>query len=76
MAQYQGIVKGQSQFVSRIGNKRSGLRVEANGWDCGISVRVAWNEEKERDEFYVYLTGGSNEYSPPRLIGRYSEEDL
>ena len=71
MAQFIGIVQGQSQEVTRLGSKASGLRVVANGWNSGVKV----NARTEKDDygnlvdvFVIEATGGSNGASPGQLI--------
>lgn len=58
MAKYQfwGTLRGKSEnTVERAGSKRSGLTVEAAGWNGRIQVRVWHNETKGVDEFSVLL---------------------
>ena len=62
MARYKGGVKGQSSTkVTRLGSPRSGLSVDANGWDCGAIVNMyPCTEDNSKDVVSVSLTGGSN----------------
>lgn len=66
MAQYLGLVEGSRGPATRLGGKASGLRVEANGWACGIEVDV--KHEDGHDVFYVTLTGGSGCQRPRRPL--------
>tara|TARA_R110000824_G_scaffold10990_2_gene47947 strand:+ start:2072 stop:2311 length:240 start_codon:yes stop_codon:yes gene_type:complete len=59
MAQYKADIIGNRGGVSRLGHKTSGLECWVRGWSSGVEVIALWNEEKEEDEFHVYVTGGS-----------------
>ena len=59
MARFMGVLQGNKGGVSRLGNKKSGLTVTANGWNIGIKVHCFVNEQG-KDEFQIYKTGGSN----------------
>jgi hypothetical protein len=58
MQPFQGIIRGRGrQPVTQLGSKLSGMTVELNTINWGISVRA---EQKGRDiVMHVYLTGGS-----------------
>ncbi len=58
MAQFKGTVKGQRGEASRLGGKKSGLEVTANGWNDGIRISVKHIDGK--DMFTIYRTAGSN----------------
>lgn len=67
MARFRGTVRGQRGEASRLGNAKSGLLVEANGWEGGIRVE-AFAQPNGEDRFEVYVTSGSN--------GRYRSRHL
>jgi len=50
------------------------MTAKVNGWDRGIRVTSFYNETTKRDEFHVFLTGGSNFDVDIRCLYR-SEED-
>jgi hypothetical protein len=60
MAQFRGTIQGQRGEASRLGGKGSGLRVTANGWECGVTVSLEYDEKAGTDRLYVSLTSGSN----------------
>ena len=68
MAHFRVIAQGNRGSVSRLGSKKSGLSVQANGWDLGVEVSARFNKETGKDEFVIYKTGGSN--------GRFSSEKV
>jgi hypothetical protein len=57
MAQFYGGVHGQAGEATRLGSKRSGLNVFANGWNVGAKVSI--EHEDGRDVVRVYRTKGS-----------------
>lgn len=73
MAHFRGTVKGSRGVSSRLGSKKSGLVVTADGWDVGIRVEV-WHGGG-KDHVRVYRTGGSNERTPPVIIAEFAEEE-
>lgn len=77
MAHFIGYVIGKSStMASRFGSPRSGIKVSANGWNCGVDVR-GYVDENGIDHFIVHLTGGSN--GPSQLsvkLGDFTENDL
>ena len=71
MAQYMGILQGRRGEVTRLGDKKSGLRVVANGWDSGVKVNARTETDDNGnliDVFVIEATGGSNAASPSRTI--------
>lgn len=62
MAQFRGTLEGQRGAASRLGSKKSGLNVTANGWNIGANVRLRHLKEdgRERDIMHVSVTGGSH----------------
>lgn len=71
MAQFRATIQGQRGEASRLGTKNSGLRVTANGWDCGIAVQVS--HEHGKDVFRVWRTSGSNGGHSPLLLAEFTE---
>lgn len=72
MAQFRGIIQGQRGEASRLGSKQSGLVVRCDGWHSGVRVEAA--NVNGRDQFEVYVTGGSNNPSA-RHIGTLTTID-
>ena len=68
MANFIAKIQGQRGTASRLGSKKSGLSVTANGWHLGISVNAFHNANTERDVFNVYINGGSNGGNPEYVI--------
>jgi len=75
MAQYRGTVNGQRGMASRLGSKRSGLEVRADGWHVGCRVSITWDEASEEDIVRVYRTQGSA-HEGERLISEYRHADI
>ena len=71
MAHFRATIQGNRGEASRLGTKGSGLDADVNGWDSGVSVRASYNNEKKRDEFSIYLTGGSGYSSVGKFLGKY-----
>lgn len=60
MAHFRGTIQGVRGEASRLGTKKTGLTVTADGWDFGVEVRL-WHDAKEgKDRATVYVTRGSN----------------
>ncbi len=59
MARFLGAVKGNKGGVTRLGTPNSGMTTSCNGWNLGVDV-IASVDEKGRDVFHIYKTGGSN----------------
>ena len=70
MAQFRAIIQGNRGGVSRLGSKKSGLSVVANGWHLGIKVNASYDKETGKDRFVVYKTDGSTSGS---LMERLAE---
>lgn len=62
MAQFRGRVWGQKGEASRLGSKKSGLHVEANGWNIGADVTLfsVTEDGRERDAMEIKITYGSS----------------
>jgi len=67
MAQFRATIQGRRGDASRLGDKRSGLDVRANGWDSG--VRVQASHEDGKDVFHIFQTTGSHNRGLERLLG-------
>ncbi len=57
MARFRGTVKGSRGEASRLGNKKSGLLVEADGREIGGQIFM--DETGDTDEVTFYVTSGS-----------------
>lgn len=68
MAQFIARIQGNRGCVSRCGSKDSGISATLSGWNLGCDVRMIYNEEKECDELFVEITGGSNHYNDSVLV--------
>lgn len=73
MARFRATIKGQRGEASRLGGTTSGIRADVNAWNVGIRVAGGSNDRDE-DEFTVYLTGGSNN-SDGVPIGSFTRAD-
>lgn len=71
MARFRGTLRGSRGVASRLGTPNSGLTVQANGWDVGVTVELT--ATAAGDEVRIYATGGSNG-SRVREIGSYDAE--
>lgn len=61
MARYKGIiVGGRSKQVSKTGDKETGIKVTANGWDVGCESYIRFDERTGKDVLDVYITSGSH----------------
>jgi hypothetical protein len=61
MAHFYGGVSGKARTTAtRLGSKKSGLEVFANGWDSGVDVIARYDGEAGVDEFAIFMTAGSN----------------
>lgn len=70
MAHFRGTIHSNRGIASRLGTKKSGLRVSANGWSVGIDVNLSHVDGK--DTVTVWLTEGSNGPTT-KLLGRFVE---
>ena len=74
MAQFKGTIEGNGgSSVSRLGSKKNGLVVEANGWKLGVRVRAYVNDEG-KDCFDVYQTRGSGSWGDDKLLASIKGE--
>lgn len=67
MARFIGIIRGNRDEASRIGDSRSGVNAKINGWHIGIEV-VASVDDDGNDNFEIYKTTGSNGNFRNKLI--------
>ena len=71
MEHFWGSIQGSRGKVTRLGTKRSGLTVEAQGWDIGARVEVEHDNQVEADAVAVWITRGSNDNGEPVFLGRF-----
>ena len=67
MANFRGTVQGSRGIASRLGH--SYLDVQANSWNSGVRIAARYNDITGRNEFSVFITGGSN--APSDLLNGY-----
>lgn len=72
MAQFRGTLQGNRGQASRLGTKKSGLSVSANGWGIGINIVLYHDMTTDKDEAIVSLTRGSGG-GTIRELGRFVE---
>ncbi len=70
MAQFKAEIKGNRGSVSRLGHKTTGISSHTCGWDTGIKVEGAYDEELDRDVFLIWQTSGSLGKRRSVLIGK------
>ena len=73
MARFMADIQGQAGATSRLGSTRSGIYSHARGWNLGVQVEGG-EGENGKDEFFVRITGGSNNHSS-RFVFRVYEDD-
>ena len=74
MAHFYGGVSGQGKTTAtRLGSKNSGLETFANSWTVGVKCYGSRNRTADRDEIYVYMTGGSDPDSVVTFLGKVIE---
>lgn len=71
MARFRATIQGQRGTASRLGNAKTGLVANVNGWNAGVRVEARANHSTDKpaelDEFIVFVTGGSNGNHADRL---------
>lgn len=72
MAQFLGSVSGTRGEATRLGSKNSGLTVQANGWNVGVTVHARHVDGE--DVFDVYATSGSNHRRSDELLFTITEK--
>jgi len=55
MAQYRGLIQGQRGYATRLGNKNTGLTVEAQSWEGKVVVNLHYDEDSGEDRCTVVL---------------------
>lgn len=60
MAHFRGIIAGARSDVSRLGHKKSGMRVEAQSWQGKVTVYLSHDERTGKDMAAVYLQTHNN----------------
>lgn len=65
MAHFTGVVQGSRGEATRLGGKPSRMRVNASGWDLGVTARMLHIDGKDR--IYIYRTAGSNGHSSQHI---------
>jgi len=48
MAQYRGMIQGQRGYATRLGNKNTGLTVEAQSWEGKVVVELHHDGTEDR----------------------------
>ena len=76
MAQYYADIQGNRGQATRMGTKKSGLDGHIRGWHVGCRVFMRFNEETQRDECTIDLTGGSSGSGKSKRIGTFTVDDL
>lgn len=74
MAQFRATIRGNRGEASRLGTKKSGLFVTANGWTAGIQVIA--EHRNGHDEFTVSLTRGSSYRGGSKVLFTGTAEDI
>ena len=74
MAHFRGTIEGNQGDTSRLGTKKSGLVVGANGWHAGVKVEVRHDKEKNIDVFDIYKTTGGECPMIQNIIGSFTVE--
>ena len=73
MAHFYGSMQGNRGEATRMGTKDSGFYAHIRGWDVGVRVELYYNEETEKDEIFIYKTGGSNGRHSDKLLYKIVE---
>lgn len=55
MAQFRGTIQGRRGEASRLGDKSSGLHVEAQSWDGKVVIELSHDDDKNVDVARVTL---------------------
>ena len=71
MAQYYADIQGTRGAATRMGSKNSGMSGHIRGWSVGAKVFMSWNEQEQRDEVTIKLTGGSRGAIDGKYLGTY-----
>lgn len=76
MAHFYGGVQGNRGEATRIGDRKSGLSVFANGYNIGASIDLVYDWETGEDMVFLRVTGGSSGTQLTKIIGKYKASDL
>jgi hypothetical protein len=72
MARFYGTIVGSAKTAaSRLGHRDIGAHVR--GWDVGVEISGCISPS-DRDEFYVYATGGSNGSAASLQLGKVTRD--
>lgn len=76
MSHFYGTMQGHRGGVSRTATKKHGMKAHVRGWNDGIEILSYYNDELDKDCFYVYKTGGSKHPETRTLIYNSASETL
>ena len=65
MAKFRGTVQGDKGEASRLGHNT--MKTTCNSWNKGVEVIAKFNKD-DKEEFHIYITGGSNRKVPNKLL--------
>ena len=72
MSHFYGSMQGNKGEATRCGTKKSGIECHVRGWEIGVKVSCEYNHDTEKNEIYIYKTGGSDNPSE-ELIKKITE---
>ena len=75
MAHFIGKLQGNRGEATRLGSKNSGIEVDADGWNFGVSAKIFYDKDTDQDVVRIFLTGGSNG-GKVKHIGLFTKKDL
>ena len=75
MSRFYASISGQAKTVATRGSGHSDIHGHIRGWNVGIRIYGYVNVDG-KDEFAVYLTGGSHGRKIEKVIGIFIEKDL
>ena len=71
MSRFYASINGTAKTqATRQGSQNSGIFGHIRGWNAGVKVYGHYNKSKNRDEFQIYLTYGSNSRGSDIYIGK------
>ena len=73
MSHFYASIHGSRGEATRQGTKNSGITGHIRGWNTGAKVVCNYDPETDKDEVYVYRTGGSHS-STGDLIAHWVED--
>lgn len=74
MSHFYASIQGSLGEANRCGTQISGMSAHVRGWDVGARIELSYNAEKDEDEVTIYLTSGSNNRIPSRLLGVFTRD--